>query len=187
MPAGPPTGTLTPEKIGVVLAASLPENAIVVDESITTGRSFLADTERSRPHDWILGTGGSIGYGLPCATGAAIACPGRKVVVLESDGSGMYMPQALWTQAREQLDILTLVFANRTYQILRNEMRNVGVSPGGPEAQALTDIGNPRIDWISLARSFGAEAFRAATADELSRHIDAGLALPGPVVIEVVL
>jgi len=182
-----PTGALTPQKIGAVLAASMPENAIVVDESITTGRSFLADTERGRPHDWLLGTGGSIGYALPCATGAAIACPDRKVIVLESDGSGMYMPQALWTQAREQLDILTIVFANRTYQILRSEMSNVGVTPGGPKAEALTDIGSPRIDWIALARAFGAEAFRAATADELSRHIDAGLAIQGPVVIEVVL
>ena len=182
-----PTGTLTPEKIGAVLAASLPEHAIVVDESITTGRSFLADTERCRPHDWLLGTGGSIGYALPCATGAATACPGRKVVVLESDGSGMYMPQALWTQAREQLDVLTIVFANSTYQILRDEMSNVGVTAGGPKTEALTDIGNPRIDWMSLARAFGVEAFRATTADELSRHIDAGLALQGPVVIEAAL
>jgi acetolactate synthase-1/2/3 large subunit len=182
-----PTGALTPGKIGAVLAASLPENAIVVDESITTGPSFLTDTERCRPHDWILGTGGSIGYALPCAAGAAIACPDRKVVVLESDGSGMYMPQALWTQAREQLDILTIVFANRRYQILRNEMSNLGVTAGGPRAEALTDIGSPRIDWISLARAFGVEAFRAATADELSRHVDAGLALQGPAVIEVAL
>ncbi len=182
-----PTGTLTPEKIGAVLAASLPEHAIVVDESITTGRSFLADTERCRPHDWLLGTGGSIGYALPCATGAATACPGRKVVVLESDGSGMYMPQALWTQAREQLDVLTIVFANSTYQILRDEMSNVGVTARGPRSEALTDIGNPRIDWMSLARAFGVEAFRATTADEFSRHIDAGLALQGPVVIEAAL
>jgi acetolactate synthase-1/2/3 large subunit len=99
----------------------------------------------------------------------------------------MYMPQALWTQAREQLDILTIVFANRTYQILRNEMRNVGVAPRGPKAETLTDIGKPPIDWMALARAFGVEAFRAATAEELSRHIDAGLALQGPVVIEVVL
>jgi acetolactate synthase I/II/III large subunit len=182
-----PTGTLTPGKIGAVLAASLPENAVVVDESITTGRSFLADTATSPPHDWILSTGGSIGYALPCATGAAIACPDRKVIVLESDGSGMYMPQALWTQAREQLDILTVVFANRKYQILRDEMSNVGVAADGPKALALTDIGNPRIDWISLARTFGVEAFRATTADEFSRHLDAGLALQGPVVIEVAL
>jgi len=182
-----PTGTLTPEKIGAVLAAALPENAVVVDESITTGRTFLADTARCRPHDWLLGTGGSIGYALPCATGAAVACPDRKVVVLESDGSGMYMPQALWTHTREQLNILTIVFANRTYQILRSEMRNVGVQTGGPKAEALTDIGNPPIDWVSLARTFGIEAFRATTADEFSRHIDAGLALQGPAVIEVAL
>ena len=182
-----PTGTLTPPKIGAVIAASLPENAVVIDESITTGRSFLADTAGSRPHDWILSTGGSIGYALPCATGAAIACPDRKAVVLESDGSGMYMPQALWTQAREQLDILTIVFANRKYQILRDEMTNVGVAAGGPKAEALMDIGRPRIDWVSLARAFGVEAFRATTTDEFSRHLAAGLAVQGPAVIEVAL
>jgi acetolactate synthase I/II/III large subunit len=183
---GRPAGALTPGKIGAVVAASLPENAIVIDESITTGRSFLADTAGARPHDWILPTGGSIGYALPCATGAAIACPDRKVIVLESDGSGMYAPQALWTQAREQLDVLTIVFANRKYQILRNEMNNVGATPG-PKAEALMDLGNPAIDWISLARTFGVEAFRATTTDELCRHIDAGLAVQGPALIEVAL
>jgi acetolactate synthase I/II/III large subunit len=182
-----PAGPMTREKIGAALAAALPENAIVVDESITTGRTFLADTAGSRPHDWLVGTGGSIGYALACAAGAAVARPDRKVIALESDGSGMYMPQALWTHAREQLDILTLVFANRTYQILRGEMRNVGVAADGPKAEALTDLGHPTIDWVSLARTFGIEAFRATTADELSRHIDAGLAIQGPALIEVVL
>jgi len=180
-----PTGELTPEKIGALLAAILPAHAIVIDESITTGRSFLDDTRTARPHDWILGTGGAIGYALPCATGAAIACPDRKVIVLESDGSGMYMPQALWTHAREGLNILTLVFANRKYQILRNEMKNVGVARTGPNADALLNIDNPNIDWLALARTFGVEAFRARTADELSRHLDAGLAIQGPCVIEV--
>src|SRR5262249_12365517 len=94
-----PGGAITADKIGVLLAATLPENAIVVDESITTGRNFLAATQNARPHDWILPTGGSIGYGLPVGVGAAIACPDRKVVVLESDGSGLYMPQTLWTYA----------------------------------------------------------------------------------------
>jgi acetolactate synthase-1/2/3 large subunit len=182
-----PAGALTPGKIGAALAASLPENAVVIDESITTGRSFLADTAGSRPHDWILATGGSIGYALPCATGAAVACPDRTIVVLESDGSGMYTPQALWTQAREQLSVLTLVFANRRYQILRDELSNAGVTAAGPAARALTDIGNPAIDWVALARALGAEAFRAATADELARCIDAGLAVGGPAVIEVTL
>jgi len=159
---------------------------VVVDESITTGRSFLADTAGSRPHDWILPTGGSIGYALPCAAGAAIACPDRKVIVLESDGSGMYTPQALWTHAREQLDILTIVFANHTYQILRNEMSNVGAA-AGPKAGTLMDIGSPRIDWVSLARTFGLEAFRAHTTEEFVRHLQAGLAIAGPALIEAAL
>ena len=121
-----PTGSITPEKIGQLLAATLPDDAIVVDESLTTGRSFIAATRSSRPHDWMPPTGGSIGFALPAAAGAAIACAERKVVCLESDGSGMYMPQALWTHARESLNILTIVFANRKYQILRLEMQNVG-------------------------------------------------------------
>ena len=182
-----PAGTLTPGKTGAVLAALIPDNAVVVDESITTGRSFLADTAGSAPHDWILPTGGSIGYALPCAAGAAIASPGRKVIVLESDGSGMYMPQALWTHAREQLDILTIVFANRKYQILRHELSNVGAAAGGPRAEALMDLGGPDIDWVSLARTFGIPAARAATADELAQHVRAGLAAGGPSLIEAVL
>jgi acetolactate synthase-1/2/3 large subunit len=182
-----PTGAITPEKIGVLLGAALPENAIVVDESITTGRAFLATTKSAPAHDWIIGTGGSIGYGMPVALGAAVACPDRKVVCLESDGSGLYMPQSLWTHARESLNILTLVFANRSYQILRDEMQNVGATNIGPVAAALLDIGNPDIDWRSLAKGFGVEAHRAATMDELSRALDAGFAIQGPCVIEIVL
>ena len=182
-----PTGSITPEKIGRLLAATIPENAIVVDESITTGRSFMAATRSSHPHDWILPTGGSIGFALPVAAGAAIACPGRKVVCLESDGSGMYMPQALWTHARENLNILTIVFANRKYQILRLEMHNVGVSEIGTKASKLLDIDDPEIDWVSLANSFCIEAERVNTMDEFSSAIDAGFATPGPYLIEVAL
>jgi acetolactate synthase-1/2/3 large subunit len=182
-----PTGAITPEKLGALLCASLPENAIVIDESITTGRAFLASTKNAPPHDWIIGTGGSIGYGMPVALGAAVACPDRKVVCLESDGSGLYMPQSLWTHAREDLDILTLVFANRSYQILRHEMQNVGATNIGPIASTLLDIGSPDIDWLSLAKGFGVAAFRANSMDELSRAVDAGIAMRGPCVIEVVL
>jgi acetolactate synthase-1/2/3 large subunit len=186
-PADRPTGAITPEKLATLIAATLPDHAIVVDESITTGRAFLPLTGAARPHEWLLGTGGSIGYAMPVSIGAAIACPDRKVVTLESDGSGLYMPQALWTQARQNLNILTLIFANRKYQILRNEMQNVGVSNVGPVASALLDIDKPAIDWVGLARSFGVEAFRAETMDELGRRIDAGLAMTGPCLIEVVL
>jgi acetolactate synthase-1/2/3 large subunit len=182
-----PSGAISPERLGALIAATLPEDAIVVDESITTGRTFMAATETARPHDWILPTGGAIGFGPPVAVGAAVACPDRKVVCLESDGSGMYMPQSLWTQAREGLNVLTLVLANRKYQILRSEMANVGASNIGPKASALLDIDRPTIDWVALAGSLGVDARRAATMDELSQQIDAGLAADGPFLIEVVL
>ena len=180
-----PTGSITPEKIGQLLAATLPDDAIVVDESLTTGRSFIAATRTSRPHDWIPPTGGSIGFALPTAAGAAIARAERKVVCLESDGSGMYMPQALWTHARESLNILTIVFANRKYQILRLEMLNVGVTEIGPKASGLLDIDDPEIDWVSLAGSFGIDAERVDTMEMFSKSIDAGLATQGPYLIEV--
>ena len=114
-----PTGALTPDTLAAALGALLPEGAIVSDESVTTGRGFFKATAGAPPHDWMNNMGGSIGLGLPLATGAAVACPDRKVVCLEGDGSGMYTLQALWTQAREGLDVTTVVFANRTYAILR--------------------------------------------------------------------
>jgi len=180
-----PTGSITPEKIAQLLAATLPDDAIVVDESLTTGRAFITATRSSRSHDWLMPTGGSIGFALPVAAGAAIACAERKVVCLESDGSGMYMPQALWTHARESLNILTIVFANRKYQILRLEMQNVGVTEIGPKASGLLDIDNPEIDWVSLARSFGIDAVRVDTMDLFSSAIDVGYATQGPYLIEV--
>jgi acetolactate synthase-1/2/3 large subunit len=180
-----PTGSISPEKIAHMVAATLPADAIVIDESLTTGRSFFQTTRSSHPHDWLLPTGGSIGFALPAAAGAAIACADRKVVCLESDGSGMYMPQALWTHAREGLNILTIVFANRKYQILRNEMHNVGVTEIGPKASGLLDIDNPVIDWVALAGSFGIDARRVDTMDAFSSAIDAGYAIQGPYLIEV--
>jgi acetolactate synthase I/II/III large subunit len=180
-----PSGSISPEKIGQLLAATLPADAIVIDESITTGRTFVAATQSAKPHDWLLPTGGSLGFALPLAAGAAIACPQRKVVCLESDGSGMYMPQALWTHARESLNILSIVFANRKYQILRNEMHNVGVTQIGPNASGLLDIDNPEINWVALAGSFGIEAVRVDTMDAFANAIDAGYATEGPYLIEV--
>ena len=110
----------------------LPENAIVVDESVTTGREFFPETAGAPPHDWINNRGGSIGYGMPVAVGAAIACPDRKVIALVGDGSAMYTLQALWTMAREGLDVTVLIFANGTYNILRGELTNVGVQKPRP-------------------------------------------------------
>lgn len=182
-----PTGAIDKDKLADFLAARIPENAIVVDESITTGRSFYSRTRTARPHDYIVGTGGSIGYAMANSIGAAVACPDRRVITLESDGSGLYMPQALWTQAREGLDITTLVFANRKYQILRDEMRGVGADFAGPRSESLMDLSGPSIDWVGLAGSMGVAAYRATTMEELGSAYDRAADTAGPVLIEVVL
>jgi acetolactate synthase-1/2/3 large subunit len=182
-----PTGAITPPAIASILGAMLPANAIVVDESVTTGRDFFSETAGAPPHDWINNRGGSIGYGMPVAIGAAIACPDRKVIALEGDGSAMYTLQSLWTMAREALGITVLIFANRTYNILRGELTNVGVRNPGPRAVDMLSIGRPDLDWVSLARGMGVEASRAKSCDQLIKALGAGLSSEGPYLIEVVL
>jgi acetolactate synthase I/II/III large subunit len=182
-----PTGPLTPDTLAAALGALLPEGAIVADESVTSGRGFFKATAAAPPHDWMNNMGGSIGFGMPLATGAAVACPDRKVLCLEGDGSGMYTLQALWTQAREGLDVTTVVFANRTYAILRHELSGVGAGTPGRKAADMLDIGRPDLDWVALARGMGVPASRATTAEEFTKALGAGLAAPGPYLIEAVL
>jgi len=182
-----PVGRLSPEGIAMVLAALLPEDAIVVDEAVSTGRAFGALTSRSRPHDWLSLMGGAIGFALPAAVGAAVACPQRKVIALEGDGSGMYTPQALWTMAREGLDVTVLVFANRAYNILRGELASVGAGSPGRRATDMLTIDRPTIDWQGIARSQGVESGRAASLEELATQLQRGLASNGPYLVEVVL
>jgi len=180
-----PNGPNNPASIAAVLGNKIPENAIVVDESITTGRDFFLETAGAPPHDWLNNRGGSIGYGFPVAVGAAIACPDRKVILLQSDGSGMYTLQSLWTMARENLDITVLVFANNSYNILRGELTNVGVRNPGPRAIDMLSLDRPDLDWVSLARGMGVEAMSADDAPALARALDAGLASPGTFLIQV--
>lgn len=180
-----PKGPNNPGSIAAVLGNKIPENAIVVDESITTGRDFFLETAGAPPHDWLNNRGGSIGYGFPVAVGAAIACPDRKVILLQSDGSGMYTVQSLWTMARENLDITVLVFANNRYNILRGELTNVGVRNPGPRAIDMLSLDRPDLDWVSLARGMGVEAMSVDDAAALARALDAGLASPGTFLIQV--
>ena len=182
-----PTGAITPPAIASILGAKLPENAIVVDESVTTGREFFPETAGAPPHDWINNRGGSIGYGMPVAIGAAVACPDRKVIALIGDGSAMYTVQSLWTMAREKLDVTVLIFANGTYNILRGELTNVGVRNPGPRAIDMLSINRPDLDWVSMARSMGVDAVRAKTCEQLTQAMDAGLDSRGPYLIEVAL
>ncbi len=189
MPRRPdlPKGANNPATIAAVLGAKIPENAIIVDESVSTGRDFFGETAGAPLHDWINNLGGSIGYGMPVAIGAAIACPDRKVIALEGDGSAMYTLQSLWTMAREGLDITVLIFANGTYNILRGELTNVGVQNPGPRAVDMLSIDRPDIDWVSLARGMGVEAVRADDSRALAKALDAGLASNGPYLIQVAM
>ena len=186
-PALPSTSALNPDSIGAVLGALIPEHAVVCDESVTTGRNFFAMTRGAAPHDWLQLTGGAIGLGMPMAVGAAVACPERKVLNLQADGSAMYTVQALWTQARENLDVLTLVWANRAYAILRGELAAVGAANPGRKAHDMLSLDNPALDWVSLAKGMGVPGRRATTVGELVAGINAGLAHKGPFLVEVVL
>ncbi len=154
---------------------------------MTTGRAFFASTRSARPHDWLSNMGGSIGMGMPVATGAAVACPDRKVIALEGDGSGMYTLQALWTQAREGLDVTTLLFSNRSYAILRGELANVGAGNPGRKALDMLDLSHPDLDWVGLARAMGVPGAQATTMADVNRHLAEGIAAPGPYLVEVVL
>ena len=179
-----PSGPLNPDTIGLTLGALLPEGAIVCDESVTTGRNFFPATAGSAPHDWLQLTGGAIGLGIPMATGAAVACPDRRVINLQADGSGLYTAQALWTQAREKLDVLTIVWANRSYAILKAELANVGANPGRKAIDMLT-LDHPPVDWVSLAKGFGVEATRVTDLAAFAKAVQAGLGRRGPFLIEV--
>lgn len=178
------SGPISAEAVTHTLSALLPENAIVVDESITFGRAFFSGLATAAPHDWLQLTGGAIGSGLPMATGAAIAAPGRRVVSLQADGSALFTVQALWTQAREKLPVTTVLLSNRKYAVLLGELTNVGANPGRVALDML-DLGNPDIDWCALARSFGVEAARADTMTAFNDLFAVANRSNGPFLIEL--
>jgi acetolactate synthase-1/2/3 large subunit len=182
-----PTGALTADAIAQIVGALLPEGAIVSDEANTSGLSVPGHTAGAPRHDWLCLTGGAIGQGMPVATGAAVACPDRRVVSLEADGSALYTVQSLWTQAREGLDVVTVLYNNRSYAILNMELNRVGAAAPGPKAKSLLDLARPDMDFVALAQGVGVPATRATTADELADQFARALATPGPTLIEALL
>jgi len=188
-PASPalPDGDITLPGLAAVVGALLPENAIVVDESMTSGRGMMAATKGSPPHDWLGNTGGSIGIAMPLAVGAAVACPNRKVLCLTADGSGMYTLQALWTMAREGLDVTTVVFANRDYAVLKREFSYLGIGNPGTRALDLFEIGRPDLDWVQLAKGMGVPGTRVTSLPEFANALRRGFESEGPTLIEVPL
>lgn len=180
-------GPVTMKSLAAVVAELIPEDAIISDEGATAGALVFPLTAGARPHDWLYLTGGAIGQGLPVAVGAAVACPDRKVISLQADGSAMYTNQALWTMAREQLDVVVLLLNNGSYAVLNIELMRVGAQNPGPKALAMLDLRNPDISWVKLAEGMGVSAERVTTTAELHAALKAALARRGPHLIEVIL
>jgi acetolactate synthase-1/2/3 large subunit len=183
----PPDGNITLPGLAAVVGAILPENAIVVDESMTSGRGLMAATKGAPPHDWLGNTGGSIGIAMPLAVGAAVACPDRRVLCLTADGSGMYTLQALWTMAREGPAVTTVVFANRDYAVLKREFSYLGTGNPGTRALGMFEIGRPDLDWVHLAEGMGVPATRVTSLAEFAKALKRGFESEGPRLIEVPL
>jgi acetolactate synthase-1/2/3 large subunit len=184
LPGGEP---LTAAAIGRTVGALVPEGAIVSDETVSSNEQIWPHLAAAAQYDHLPVTGGAIGQGLPVALGAALACPSRKVVALEADGSAMYTLQSLWTMARERLDVTIVILANRRYRILDIEMRRTGAGTVGPRADRMIDLAHPDPDWVKLAEGLGVQAARATTGDEFVREFGAAMREPGPRLIEAVL
>ncbi|MGH8280458.1 MAG: acetolactate synthase large subunit [Gammaproteobacteria bacterium] len=184
---GRPRGKLTAAKVCKALGYLLPENAIVVDESITSGLMLPLMTAGVPPHDLLTLTGGAIGQGLPCAVGAAIACPERPVVALAGDGAAMYTLQALWTMAREKLNVTAIIFNNAAYSILNVELARTGAATASTAAKAQLDLRYPPLDFVALARGMGVHGTRTTTTNEFLDAFNMALATPGPHLIDAVV
>ncbi len=182
-----PSGDLDPDKMCAVIAALQPEGCIIVDEGITATGSYHRMAPKVRPHSYLTLTGGSIGQGMPCALGAALACPDRPVINIQADGSAMYTLQALWTQAHQQTDVTTLICSNRKYFTIEFEALRAGYKKPGPGMMSLIDIVDPSINWVKLSESMSVPAVSVRTAEEMAKELKRALAEKGPHLIEIVL
>ena len=186
-PPDVPEGRLTVDKACRTVAALQPEGAIIVDEGITSSWAYYPITQRVAPHTLLTAAGTTIGWGMPCAVGAAVSSPERPVINLQADGSAMFTVQALWTEAREGLNVTTLIFANRRYNALRNQLARDGVTSPGSAARGVIELDRPSIDWVNVSRGLGVPAVSVTGAEELARELRIALAEPGPHLIEMVL
>ncbi len=182
----PQAGPLQDLALSAAIASALPEGAIIIDESLTSANQVDSMSAGAPPHSWLSITGGAIGIGPPLSAGAAVACPERPVIALQADGSAMYTLQALWTQAREGLNVTTIIFANKSYDLLKHELFKVGANPG-PDALNLLDLRRPELDFISLAAGMGVPGRRVDCAAELHRTLSDAVIEPGPFLIEAIL
>lgn len=181
-----PDGPINATSLAAALARRLPEGAVLCDEAITAGLGLPQALAAAAPHEELDLMGGAIGAALPLATGAALGSPGRKIVCVSGDGSALYTIQALWTQARENLDVTTIICANRSYAILCYEHLQIEGCPPGPRALPVLSLDRPAIGFAALARGFGVEAISVDTARALDDALVAAAGRRGPFLIKAV-
>ena len=182
-----PAGKLSGTTIGTSIARYLPSNAIVSDDGVSNSIGCYFATVNAEPHDWLMLTGGAIGQGMPVALGAALAAPDRKVLCLSGDGAGMYTCQSLWSMARENVDVTTIVFVNHSYRILNIEQSRTGAKDPGHVAKSMLDLSNPEIDWVRLAQSMGVPGTLCTTAEEFDSALERAFSKEGPSLIAALL
>jgi acetolactate synthase-1/2/3 large subunit len=191
MPEAPdfasPRGELSPVAIGQTLTLLMPPDAIVSDEAATCGLGIFPATENAARHDWLMLTGGAIGQGLPLSLGAAIACPERKVIALQADGSAMYTVQALWTMARENTDVTVVIMNNRSYAILNIELARVGAGQPTAKTLSMLDLTRPDLNWVDIATGMGVPATKATSAEDFHQQFAEAMKTKGPHLIEAMV
>jgi acetolactate synthase-1/2/3 large subunit len=182
-----PKGPLSVESFAAAIASVQPEGAIVMDEGNTSSAAYFQISAGAPPFTYLAQPGGAIGLGLPCATGAAIACPDRPVITLQADGSAMYTLQSLWTQAREGLNVKTVICNNRSYRVLGIELVRAGVKEFGPQTRRMISLSDPPLDWVKLANGMGVPGVKVETAEALANELERALGQPGPYLIEAIM
>jgi acetolactate synthase-1/2/3 large subunit len=186
-PEAPKDDKFNPHTIGLALAAHLPDGALISDDGVTAGLPIYVNLANAARHEWLGHTGGAIGQGMPVAIGAAVARPDVKTICLSGDGAGMYTVQSLWTMARENLDVLTIVFVNHAYRILRIELARTGAGNPGPAANSLLSLGSPEIDWVKLAEGMGVGAESCTTLRQFNDALARAMTTRGPRLIAAVI
>jgi benzoylformate decarboxylase len=166
----------------------LPENAIVVEELLSSGMNTVRHLVPAvAPDSWFGMRGGGIGVAIPQAAGIQLAHPGRPVVVLSGDGSAMYSAAGLWTLAHYRLPVVTIIFNNRGYRILKQRTRAIGDHAARQNHYIAMDIDEPAIDFMALAKAHGVRGVRAERLADVEVAFAAALASDSPTLIEVVV
>jgi benzoylformate decarboxylase len=179
---------LRPMPVIHAIGELLPDDAIVIEEALSSGMNFIRHLIRSNHPDSYFGMrGGGIGMGLPQAIGTALAKPGRPVVALSGDGSAMYSVQALWTAAHYRLPVIFVILNNRSYRILKQRTRAIGDHSARADTYVAMDFTDPPIDFVALAEAQGVAAVRVETLGALRDALSRGLTANAPLLIDVVM